>query len=263
MPLSRTFQSSCPRMRNEGRRQHPLFLDTSCYQPACGKRIICCARYARGVCSAQSKRSGVRPAAHGVLMFKRHRLAALFAVSASLAAAAVPARAQNVLYNNGPDGDVGYYGVNFGAATTNSFALPRAATITTVELTLYDVDDRNHPQQLRWLITTEPLGGRVMGEGVAYLTQLGSPYPTRFLFFAWDVSFPINNLILPEGTYYLQIEDVMTRWGTYAFWAQSGDGNSQATYQAIGPNVGGTVSQVQSESFSLLGEWSGRESRLR
>src|SRR5579863_2846186 len=109
----------------------------------------------------------VRP--HGVLMFKRRLFAGLVGVIAIHAAVAVSARAQNVLYNNGPDGNVGYYGVNFGAATTNSFALPRAATLTAVDLTLYDVDDRNHPQQLRWRITTHPLGGQVMGEGFAYL----------------------------------------------------------------------------------------------
>jgi hypothetical protein len=95
-----------------------------------------------------------------------------------------------------------------------------------------------------------------MGEGFAYLTLLGDPYPTRFQFFAWDMSFPIRNLTVPAGTYYLQIEDVMMRWDTYAFWAQSSGGESQAYYQPIGPNGAGSISQVSSESFSLVGEWS-------
>lgn len=201
----------------------------------------------------------------GVLVFQRKMFAALIAVAAFAVQAAIvlPARAQTVLYSNGPDGNVGYYRVNFGAVTTNSFALPRAATITGVALTLYAVDDRNAPQRLKWTISTEALGGRVMGEGFVHLTLLSNPYPTRFQFFAWEMSFAIPSLSLPAGTYYLQVQDAVTRWNTYSFWAQSSDGASQAYYEPIGANGAGQVSQVSSESFSLMGEWSTGEPRKR
>src|ERR1700690_2548742 len=73
----------------------------------------------------------------------------------------VPVHGQTVLYDNGPDEDIGYYRVNFGAPTTNSFALAQEATVTNVVLTIYDVDDRNFPEHLKWTITTEPFGGSV------------------------------------------------------------------------------------------------------
>ncbi len=201
----------------------------------------------------------------GVLVLKSKLFAALSAVAAFAiqAGLVLPAVAQTVLYNNGPDGNVGYYRVNLGAVVTNSFALPRAATVTNANLTLYAVDDRNPPQQLKWSITTQPLGGRVMGEGFSYLTLLGDPYITRFQFFAWEVGFPIPNLALPPGTYYLQIEDVRTRWATYAFWSQSSDGASEAIYEPIGAHGAGGISQVPSESFSLMGEWSAGAARVR
>ncbi len=96
---------------------------------------------------------------------------------AIIALLAVPAVAQQTLYNNGADGDVGYYHVNFGSAVTNSFELSQAATITSVILTLYDVDDRNIPQHLKWTITTEPFGGDVKGSGFVGLNRLRAALP--------------------------------------------------------------------------------------
>jgi hypothetical protein len=176
-------------------------------------------------------------------------------ILAIIALLAAPAIAQQTLYDNGPDGDVGYYHVNFGSAVSNSFELSQAATITSVILTLYDVDDRNIPQHLKWTITTEPFGGDVKGSGFVGLNRLQPPYLTKFLFFAWQMSFPVPNLALPPGTYYLQIQDVVTQWDTWAFWAQSAGGNSQGYYEAVGQNGGGMISPVASETFVLSGKW--------
>ena len=174
---------------------------------------------------------------------------------------ASPASSQEILYNNGPDGNVGYYHVNFGAVVTNSFNLSSGATITGATLTIYAVDDGNPPKRLQWRITTEALGGRTLGEGFVPLTLLGDPYPTRFQFFAWEVGFAIPNLVLPAGTYYLQIQNVVTLWDTYSFWAQSSGGNSDAYYEAIAQNGAGGVSEVPSESFQINGQWSSEQPR--
>jgi hypothetical protein len=168
---------------------------------------------------------------------------------------AAPGWSQTALYDNGPDGNVGYYHVNFGSAVSNSFVLSQPAAITSVTLTLYDVDDRNQPEHLKWQITTEPLGGTVLASGFAPLSSLQPPYPTQFLYFAWEVGFDIPSLGLPAGTYYLQVQDVLTRLGTWAFWAQSSDGTSQGYYEAVGPSSDATARVVPSESFSLYGEW--------
>jgi len=186
----------------------------------------------------------------------RVRLSFLTATSLAIVVLlAVPAIAQQTLYNNGADGDVGYFHVNFGSAVTNSFELSQAATITSVSLTLYDVDDRNIPQHLKWTITTEPFGGEVKGSGFVGLNRLQPPYLTKFLFFAWQMSFSVPNLALPPGTYYLQIQDVVTQWDTWAFWAQSADGSAAGYYEAIGENGAGMISPVASETFVISGEW--------
>lgn len=169
--------------------------------------------------------------------------------------AAVPGWTQATLYDNGSDGNVGYYHVNFGAAVSNSFMLSQPATVTGVTLTLYDVDDRNQPEHLKWKITTEPLGGTVLASDYAPLISLQPPYITQFLYFAWQVSFNIPSLNLPAGTYYLQIQDVTTEWDTWAFWAESSDGSAQGYYEAVSPSGDALISHVPSESFSVLGEW--------
>lgn len=185
---------------------------------------------------------------------------ASWAVSISLAAVlgivfAMPAHGQETLYNNGPDTDVGYYHVNFGSVVANSFQLTQPAAITNVELTLYDVDDRNMPQYLKWTITTEPFGGTVIATGFTHLTELEPPYVTQFLFFAWKMGFSVPSLSLPAGTYYLQIQDVVTEWDSWAFWAETSGGSSQGYYEAIGPAGAGTVSPVPSETFLIMGTW--------
>lgn len=172
-----------------------------------------------------------------------------------------PAVAQDVIYDNGPDGDVGYYQVNFGALVTNSFTLSAPATITSATVTIYAVDDRNTPKQLKWSITTEPFGGVVKAEGYENLVLLEDPYVTKFLFFGWQMSIPFPNITLPAGTYYLQIQDVVTRWETYAFWAQSSGGSSEAYYQSIGPSGAAQVSEVPSESFTIFGQWNSTQPR--
>ncbi len=87
----------------------------------------------------------------------------------------VPAFGQSVLYDNGPDSDSGYYGVNFGATTINSFELSEEAILSNVTVTLYDVDDRNVPKVLAWTISTEPTGGTVLGSGFVELSQIRGP----------------------------------------------------------------------------------------
>jgi hypothetical protein len=176
---------------------------------------------------------------------------------------ALPAASQQVLYSNGPDGNVGYYQVNFGGAVANSFVLSRGANISEVNLTIYCVDDGNPPLSLKWSITAEPFGGQALAAGLVNVTLLGGPYPTRFQFFAWPASFALPNVALPAGTYYLQIQDVITRWHTFAFWAQSSDGDSAGYYEPIGPSGAGDISLVPSESFSVLGEWDSREQTWR
>ncbi len=188
----------------------------------------------------------------------RWGLATLFAVVCNVLLLALPVCGQTVLYDNGPDAEVGYYRINFGATTIDSFELSAEATLSNVTLTIYDVDDRNIPKYLLWTITTEPSGGTVLGSGFVGLSRLQDPYLTKFLFFAWKVGFEIPKLTIPGGTYYIQLQDVVTQWDSQAFWAVS-SGPSAAYHSEVGPNQYGTaqLAPVASESFAVLGEWTG------
>jgi hypothetical protein len=180
--------------------------------------------------------------------------AALLVLLLNLFALAAPLHGQTVLYNDGPDADIGYYQVNFGASACDSFVLSRDGVVTSFHLALYDVDDRNAPQQLRWTITTAPYGGSVLATGIAPLVRLQPPYLTKFLFFAWDMSFQVPPLNLPAGTYWIQIQDVTTQWMTYAYWAESG-GPSAAYYSDSGSGSTGDVDPAISETFTVQGVW--------
>ena len=191
------------------------------------------------------------------LLFCSRRPVKQFAVAYCLLLFITPAFAQGVLYDNGPDADIGYYGVNFGAETTNLFFLPQEASVTNFTLTLYEVDDRNEPKYVSWAVTSEPFGGTILGTGLAGLSRLGEPYLTKFLFFAYKVGFQVPDLDLPRGTYYIQIQDVVTQWDTRAFWAVSG-GPSTGYYSQLGPSETGTrtsPAQIPSESFAVVGKW--------
>src|SRR5271169_3299872 len=145
------------------------------------------------------------------LLFCSRRPVKQFAIGYCLLLLVTPGFAQSLLYDNGPDADIGYYGVNFGVETTNSFFLSQEAAVTNITLTLYEVDDRNEPKYVRWTVTSEPLGGTVLGDGYAGLSRLGSPCLTKFLFFAYKVGFQTSDLELAPGTYYIQIQDVVTQ----------------------------------------------------
>jgi len=191
---------------------------------------------------------------------ERRGLITSFAAVCGLLLFVVPMYGQAVLYNNGPDAEVGYYRINFGATTIDSFELSEEATLSNVTLTIYDVDDRNIPKYLLWTITTKPSGGTVLGSGFVGLSRLQDPYLTKFLFFAWKVGFEIPKLTIPGGTYYIQLQDVVTQWNSQAFWAVS-SGPSLAYHGEVGPSesAAAQLAPVASESFAILGEWTGMQ----
>ncbi|HUI85021.1 MAG TPA: hypothetical protein VL240_12400 [Candidatus Binatia bacterium] len=166
----------------------------------------------------------------------------------------MPAAAQLILYNNGPDAGIGYSHINFGAATSDSFTLSRAATLTSVTFAVYTVDDGNPPERAKWTITTEPFADHNLATGVALLGLLNGPYITQFGFFGWEMKFDLPNVNLPAGSYWLQLQDVTTRWDTWSFWAES-NGPATAYHLEVGASGYGTVTPVTSDSFAVEGSW--------
>lgn len=168
--------------------------------------------------------------------------------------------ADTLLYSNGPDpGDIGYWPINHGSAVSNSFTLTRAATIRSVVFSIYDANDRNQPLTATWAITTQQFGGSVKAGGLnAPLIYISRIFANHFLFSQWEMKF-VTNVTLPPGTYWLQIQDVVTLWGTWAFWGET-DGvgcwplqecpSSAYSWDTL---VSRGVAPIGSESFQIWG----------
>lgn len=164
--------------------------------------------------------------------------------------AAGTARAQ-VLYSNGTDPGLYSWQINFGYAVTNSFVLSGPAHVDQVLLSIWDVDDLNNPMTSAWKMTTEPFGGQVVATGNSFLGLVQACQTNRRLYCQWEMSLYID-ANLPAGTYWLQVDNVQTKFGTDAFWGQSG-GPSRA-FLSAGPNPSSTaVRDIPSESFQVMG----------
>ncbi len=157
----------------------------------------------------------------------------------------------DTLYSNGPDPGLYSWQINFGYAVSNSFVLNRASHIDQITLSIWDVDDLNNPMTAGWKITTQPFGGQIVASGNSFLGLVASCQQNRSLFCQWEMAIYIN-ANLPAGTYWLQVDDVETKFNTDAFWGQS-SGPSHA-YLYSGPNSSNTaVRAIPSESFEVLG----------
>ena len=168
--------------------------------------------------------------------------------------------ADTILYTNGPDpGNIGYWAINHGSAASNSFTLNKAATIRSIEFSIYDVNDRNQPLTTTWAITTQQFGGAVVAGGInTPLIYISRIFANRFLFSQWEMKF-LANVTLPPGTYWLQIQGVVTRWGTWAYWGEN-DGMGCWPSQLCPSSayfwntlLSRGVTPIGSESFELWG----------
>lgn len=159
---------------------------------------------------------------------------------------AIPSPA-SILYSNGVDPGQHAWAVNYGYAVTNSFSLVSAAHVDQIDLSIWDVNDLNNPLTARWQITTAPFGGEVVASGESNFALIRNCQYNMELFCQWELGLPIG-ADLPAGDYWFQIDQVQTRWGTWAFWGQS-SGASQAYIRGAT-----ATSAVPSESFVVLGD---------
>ena len=165
-----------------------------------------------------------------------------------------------IVYSNGPDpGDIGYWAINHGDAVTNSFTLSATTTIHVIKFSVYAANDRNQPLTATWAITTQPFGGNVVaGVNSAPLIFYWRVFANQFLFSQWEMGIVVD-ITLPPGTYWLQMQNVVTRWGTWAFWGET-DGigcspleNCPSSAYFWNASASRNLQPVGSESFELWG----------
>ena len=161
-------------------------------------------------------------------------------------AAAIPASA-DVLYSNGAvNGTVTAYGISPLFAVTDSFTLTSASVLTGVGgIGLWTDAVGDTPLSAQWGISSLPEFTNGIGGGGAPVATLTN----TFLFDSgpfsiYRSSFPLPNITLPAGVYYLSLQNATTAQSLELFWDES-SGPSLAFQTFVG--------QIPSESFQILG----------
>jgi hypothetical protein len=159
-----------------------------------------------------------------------------------VAAAAVPAKADTLFYDNGPlDGNTQAYSINFGFSVSDSFfmvggTLPSGATIGLWVL------PGDKPRTVDWSIGSTFYGSD-LGSGTSNLMNTFD-FTNSFGYDIYTSSFSISGAAPPQGTFYLTLQNATSRLDSPVYWDQN-SGQSQAMDSSLG--------SIPSETFQLFG----------
>ena len=186
-------------------------------------------------------------------MKPRFALLAFVALSCLLAAA-LPAAAQQTLYENGPiNGEVDAWTINEGFDISDSFTISSGTSTVNglsigVWLTAGDV-----LQSVDVTLSSQPLQeGTIYFDGVVNLVQSGC-FVNNFGYDVCTETGSFNGTPLNSGTYWLTLQNAVSTDGDPVYWDEnSGIGcHSQGCpSQAVNDSLGGTL---PSEAFTILG----------
>jgi hypothetical protein len=164
------------------------------------------------------------------------------------AAAAAPAKADDVLYDNGPlNGNVQAYGINFGFTVSDSFLEPFfIAQLTGATIGLWVLHGYK-PLTLDWSLGTSFFGSDI-ASGTSVLKNTFD-FTNGLGYDVYTSSFSFGHLgYMNQGTYYLTLQNATSGHGNPVYWDQN-SGPSQAMDSSLGP--------VPSETFQILGTFEG------
>jgi hypothetical protein len=177
-----------------------------------------------------------------------------FVALSCLLAAALPAAAQQTLYENGPiNGEVDAWTINRGFEISDSLAISTGNSTVTglsfgVWLTPGDV-----LESVEATLSSEPLqGGTIYFDGTVNLAQSGC-FVNNLAFDVCTVTGSFNGPALNNGTYWLTLQNAVSIDGDPVYWDEnSGVGCHSQGCPSEGVNdiLGGTL---PSEAFTILG----------
>jgi hypothetical protein len=170
---------------------------------------------------------------------------------------AVPAAAQNEIYDNGPiNGNVDAWNINFGFAVTDSFVASGGnQTVSGMALGAYlffgDV-----LQSADVSITSQPFGGTTYFDQVVSFTQTNCVLNNFGDFNVCRETATFDGPSLQNGTYWLTLQNAVTQTGDPVYWDEnSGVGcHSEGCPSLAEFSTGGTI---PSESFTVYGSGTG------
>ena len=162
-----------------------------------------------------------------------------------VAASAAPARADVLIYDNGPiNGTIDAWTINFGFVVSDSFLVGNVTNLTSVTIGVWVTPGDGGLGQVDWSIGTAFFGNDVSsGTSAATNTFVGI---NGYGYDLYESSFPIATPTLGAGAYYLTLQNatVANNDGDPIYWDEN-DGPSSASNGGIGT--------IGSESFQVYG----------
>jgi|HubBroStandDraft_1064217.scaffolds.fasta_scaffold277153_1 hypothetical protein len=163
-----------------------------------------------------------------------------------LALVAIPALAQNDIYDNGPtNGTTDGWTINFGFAVSDSFSVGPNTSVNGLNFAAW-VEPGDTLQSAEVSITSSEFGGTSFFDQTVSFTQSGC-VSNQYGFNVCTESSTFSGPTLNAGTYWLTLSNASTAAGDPVYWDEN-SGPSLASENSIGT--------VPSESFTLTGNGS-------
>jgi PEP-CTERM motif-containing protein len=160
-----------------------------------------------------------------------------------LSLVAIPALAQNDLYDNGPtNGDIDAYTINFGFIVSDSFQLSSPSTVSSLVFASW-LFPGDVLESAEVSFTSEEFGGTVYFDQSVNFTQ-GNCGGNSFGFNLCDETGSFSGVSLNAGTYWLNLQNAVVNTGDPVYWDVN-RGPSMASENSLG--------SIPSESFTIMG----------
>jgi hypothetical protein len=169
------------------------------------------------------------------------RIASLAIVLVALVA--IPALAQNDVYDNGAtNGTVDAWTINFGFAVSDTFTLGASTPVNGVNFAAW-LFPGDVLESAEVSITSAEFGGTTYFDGTVNFTQSGCT-TNQLGFSLCNETGNITSTNLNAGTYWLNLQNAVVNTGDPIYWDEN-SGPSSASESSVGT--------VPSESFTVLG----------
>ena len=164
-----------------------------------------------------------------------------------LALVAIPAVAQNDIYDNGPtNGTTDGWTINFGFIVSDSFTLGSNSTVNGLQFAAW-MEPGDTLQSAEVSITSQENGGTSYFDQTVSFTQSGCA-SNQYGFDVCTESGNFTGVALNSGTYWLNLQNAQSAAGNPVYWDEN-SGPSSASENTIGT--------IPSESFTVLGTGTG------
>lgn len=179
------------------------------------------------------------------------RVTVLSLLILGLLVTAVPATADSILYNNGPDGgDIDAWTISSGFAVSDSFTLAGDGSITGFQFWAW-LFPGDSLASVEVSITSQEFGGTTYFDQTVPFVSLGC-YVGAYGYNVCDESANLNVPRLNAGTYWINLQNASVANGDPVYW----DENSGRGCESPGcPSLASenSLGTIPSESFTLLG----------